>query len=94
VLLLGTAYYACVQWAEIGRIVVVDLDTEMTTLLDFAYFSVVLYTTVGFGNIIPQGPISGLAGAEAVTGLTLITWSASFTFIEMQQFWGRDERTR
>jgi hypothetical protein len=25
-------------------------------------------------------------GTEALTGLVLITWSASFTFIEMQPF--------
>jgi hypothetical protein len=42
------------------------------------------------GEIVPVGPIRFLTGMEAVGGLLLITWSASFTFIEMQRYWGRD----
>jgi hypothetical protein len=30
-----------------------------------------------------------LAGMEALVGLVLITWSASFTFLKMQIYWGR-----
>lgn len=58
--------------------------------LDFVYFSAVTYTTVGFGDFVPTGPIRFLAGTEALTGFLLITWSASFTFLEMQRYWGRD----
>jgi hypothetical protein len=28
-----------------------------------------------------------MTGTEALTGFLLITWSASFTFLEMQRFW-------
>jgi hypothetical protein len=28
-----------------------------------------------------------LTGIEALTGLVLITWSASFLFLEMQRYW-------
>jgi hypothetical protein len=31
-----------------------------------------------------------MAGTEALTGFLLISWSASFTFLEMQRFWGRN----
>ena len=55
--------------------------------LDHVYFSATVYTTVGFGDIVPQGHIRFLTGVEALTGLVLITWSASFTFLEMQKFW-------
>jgi len=58
--------------------------------LDFVYFSAITYTTVGFGDYVPTGPIRFLAGTEALTGSLLITWSASFTFLEMQRYWGRD----
>jgi hypothetical protein len=27
------------------------------------------------------------AGIESLTGLVLITWTASFTFLSMQKFW-------
>ena len=57
---------------------------------DYVYYSATVYTTVGFGDIVPFGPIRVISGTEAVCGLALITWSASFTFLEMQRYWGRD----
>ena len=57
------------------------------SLLDCAYFSLTTYTTVGYGDVEPTGDLRFLAGLEGLTGLVLITWSASFLFIEMQKFW-------
>ncbi len=59
------------------------------SLYDCFYFSITTYTTVGFGDIEPLGNVRFLAGLEALTGLVLITWTASFLFIEMQKFWGK-----
>ncbi len=58
--------------------------------LDYVYFSAITYTTVGFGDFVPSGPVRFLAGMEALSGFVLITWSASFTFLEMQRYWDRD----
>lgn len=58
--------------------------------LDYVYFSAITYTTVGFGDFVPSGPVRFLAGMEALTGFVLITWSATFTFLEMQRYWDRD----
>ncbi len=58
-------------------------------LLDCVYFSLTSYTTLGYGDIEPIGDIRFSAGLEALTGLVLITWSASFMFIEMQKYWKR-----
>jgi hypothetical protein len=55
--------------------------------LDSIYFSAVCYTTLGLGDIIPAGAIRFLVGTETLTGFVLITWSASFTFVEMERFW-------
>jgi len=57
------------------------------TLPDYVYFSAMVYTTVGFGDVVPIGAIRFLAGVEALTGLVMITWSASYTFLEMQRDW-------
>jgi hypothetical protein len=57
---------------------------------DFFYYSAVCYTTLGFGDFVPIGALRFMTGLEAVAGLVLITWSASFTFLEMQRYWGRD----
>lgn len=56
-------------------------------LLDHIFFAAVTYTTVGYGDIYATGPIRFLYGTLALTGFVLITWSASFTFVEMQKHW-------
>jgi hypothetical protein len=57
------------------------------SLLDCSYFSFTVFSTVGFGDIEPIGNIRYLTGIESLTGLVLITWSASFLFFEMQRHW-------
>jgi hypothetical protein len=57
------------------------------SLLDCAYFSFTTYTTLGFGDIEPLGDLRFLTGVESLTGLVLITWTASFLFYEMQRYW-------
>jgi hypothetical protein len=60
---------------------------EVTGLPDYAYFSAIVYATVGFGDLTPTGAIRFMAGMEALTGFVMITWSASLTFLEMQRDW-------
>lgn len=64
---------------------------ETFTFLDYIFMSAVTYTTVGYGDIIPAGPIRFLYGTQALVGFVLITWSASFAFIEMQRNWNRPD---
>ena len=56
-------------------------------IFDYVYFSVVVYTTVGFGDIQPLEHMRLIAGVEALTGLLMIGWSASFTYLMMERFW-------
>ena len=56
-------------------------------LLDAVYLSATTYTTLGFGDLTPVGPIRFLAGTIALTGFVLIAWSASFTYLEMSRDW-------
>jgi len=63
------------------------LTSQTTSLGDFVYFSSTVYSTLGFGDLVPTGPIRFMAGMESVTGLLLITWSASFTYLEMVRYW-------
>ena len=57
------------------------------TFRDYVYFSVVSYTTLGIGDIFPQGGLRLITGIEALIGLLMITWSASFTYLYMERFW-------
>lgn len=61
--------------------------------LDFFYFSITSYTTLGVGDLFPHGMLRLLAGIEALTGFVLIGWSASFTYLAMEKFWGQHGRT-
>ena len=60
------------------------------SLADYLYFSYAAFTTVGFGDIVANGPMRLLAGMEALTGFVLITWTASYLYIEMSRTWGTD----
>ena len=64
---------------------------ETFSFLDYIFMSAVTYTTVGYGDIVPMGPIRFLYGTQALVGFVLITWSASFAFIEMQRNWNRPD---
>jgi hypothetical protein len=57
------------------------------SLTDAAYFSFTTYTTLGYGDIEPTGHLRFLAGIESLTGLVLITWTASFLYLEMRKDW-------
>jgi hypothetical protein len=57
--------------------------------LDYFYFSATTYSTLGVGDLFPTGPIRLVAGIEALTGLVLIGWSASFTYLSMERSWSR-----
>lgn len=60
------------------------------TMMDCVYFSFTTYTTLGTGDIEPIGNVRYLTGLESLTGLVLITWSASFLYLEMTRYWDSD----
>ena len=74
-------YLIAVEWLS-GSISVTD-----PSWFEFVYYSAMVYTTVGFGDIIPEGALRMMTMSEALSGLSLITWSASFAFLEMQRLW-------
>lgn len=51
------------------------------------YFSAETFTSLGYGDVVPSGDMRLLAGAEALNGLLLIGWSASYAYIAMERFW-------
>lgn len=57
------------------------------SLMDCVYHSFVTFSTVGSVDVIMNGNLRYLTGMEALTGFVLITWSASFLFLEMQKYW-------
>ena len=59
-------------------------------LRDYYYYSAVTFTSLGYGDLTPIGHLRLLASVEALTGLVLIAWTASFAYLQMQRFWSKD----
>ena len=55
--------------------------------LDYFYFSATTYTTLGVGDVFVRGPIRVVSGIQSLTGLVMIAWSATFTYLHMERFW-------
>lgn len=81
--LYAAAYYCLDIWGP-GMGIAGHLDGSM---LDYLYFSTVSYTSLGLGDLYPLGALRLLTGVEALNGLLLIGWSASFTYLVMQRSW-------
>ncbi len=81
------AYWVLAYW-EYGAV------TGMTAeqYQDFLYFSVTTYTSLGFGDHLPLLHSRLLAGVQALNGLMLIGWSASFTYLAMERYWPEHDR--
>ena len=92
--IFGGAYLLALSMPGAGSI----SGAPAAGILDAVYLSAMSFSTVGFGDVAPQGAIRFIAGTEAVLGLFLIGWSATFTFLEMEQNWNdrprRIRRTR
>jgi len=56
-------------------------------LVDYVYFSAVCFTTLGLGDLVPSGTIRFMVGTQSLVGFVLISWSAAFTYLEMDRFW-------
>jgi hypothetical protein len=84
----GLTYWGLDRWPALGQL----SGPFEEGALDFIYFSVTAFTTLGFGDIVPTGAVRILTGTEALVGLGLITWSASLAFLEMQRDWGEFRR--
>lgn len=87
--LYGTALFILVDKFSVGHVA----GSTVFSLATSIYFSAENFTSLGFGDLIPTGPVRLLAGVEALNGLLLIAWSASFTYLAMQKFWAPDSES-
>ncbi len=81
--IFGGAYWIATRYPELGAL----SGDAHTHLLECVYFAAATFSTLGYGDIVPIGPLRLMAGLEALTGFVLITWTASFAYLEMQRNW-------
>jgi hypothetical protein len=84
--LYAAATYGLVNGLGIGALGASGAPDWATTL----FFSAQTYTSLGYGDVVPQGALRALASVEALNGLLLIGWTASYTYIVMQRYWAGD----
>ena len=58
------------------------------SIQDYLYFSATSYTSLGLGDVYPHGAVRLVTGVEALNGLVLIGWSASYSYLVMERLWG------
>ncbi len=51
------------------------------------YFSMVTFTSLGYGDVVISGPWRLLAGIQAIAGLLLFGWSTALLFSVVQRLW-------
>lgn len=87
--IFAEAYYLLSHWPHFGSIE--DMYGEPST--DYWYYSFVVFTSLGFGDLTPHGSIRMMTALETLTGLILIAWTASFFIVQMQK-WERDVKEK
>ena len=98
-LLLGVftlfAAHSLEVWIFAGGLYVANEVFDLGTLAgafdgsarDYLYISLVNYTTLGYGEIVPTGHLRTICGFEALTGLLMMAWSAAFTVFRLTDRW-------
>lgn len=79
----GLAVFTLIHGLQVGSLG----GSVPASLASCLYFSAETFSSLGYGDLVPQGPLRLLAGVEALNGLLLIGWSASFTYMTMARYW-------
>ena len=77
-LIYTTAFYWAVKGLQIGDLEPSAPGAPAPTLMDYFYFSLVNFTTLGRGDLNPDGHLRFITGIEAFHGFLTITASGSF----------------
>jgi len=75
-LLLHILHVLLWQWAYFEILDIPELDTFEESI----YFSIVTYTTLGYGDIVIAGPWRILSGIQAMNGILMFGWSTALLF--------------
>lgn len=83
ILVCALALYLSAEKLQIGQL----MGSEINNFATYLYYSFASYTSLGIGDIFPIGYLRLITGIEALIGLMMIGWTASFLLLEMRSFW-------
>lgn len=72
----------CTLWAAVYY-----FNPEISSLSSFSesvYFSLITFTTIGYGDVVIDSDWRILAGLEAINGIILVGWSTAMVFSFLQ----------
>ncbi|WP_300670554.1 potassium channel family protein [Soonwooa sp.] len=72
----------CTLWAAVYY-----LNPHISSLASFSesiYFSLITFTTIGYGDVVIDSEWRILAGLEAINGIMLVGWSTAMVFSFLQ----------
>ena len=81
-------FFLCTYYPD----AIVDGEPRPESVGDYIYFAATCYTTIGFGDMVPEEGMRFLASLTGVTGLVCITWTASLTYLQMERSWQSSAR--
>lgn len=93
--LFGVVYYFLIELG-MGKFIGTAIERGEYSMDIFGciYLSSMIYTTVGAGDITPEGSLRMIMGVEALTGFMLVGWTISFTYLTMEKFWQLPHRKK
>jgi hypothetical protein len=83
----ATGYLWVMALPGTGDLGAPEQPADDVSWLTCLYFSAITFSSVGYGDVVPHGPIRMLAATQPLHGLVLIGWSASFAYIAMERYW-------
>lgn len=79
--LFGLHLLQVAAWAATFRLLPID---EIRSMEESIYFSLVTFTTLGYGDITIASHWRLMAGIEALNGIVLLGWSTALSFAVVQ----------
>lgn len=79
----GIVYWILVNYFNFAALSGIATDN----FFGYIYFSAATYSSLGIGDIFPNGAIQFITGVEVLNGLMLIGWSVMFTYFAVQKLW-------
>jgi hypothetical protein len=80
--LFAGIYYMMENWLHLGAL----HGVHAQSLIGYAHFSSATYSSLGFGDLYPTGPLQMIASIEVILGLMLIGWSVAFTYLVTDKY--------
>ncbi len=79
----GLAYWILIGFSHYPKLEGIDVNN----IGAYFYYSATTYSSLGIGDVFPRGCLRIITSFEVVNGLTLIAWSATFTYFSVQKLW-------